>query len=276
MTCPSNIPFGVELETTMPVSDTTPIGGYHRGLPVQWLPSGWKAERDGSIRTIPNRKGCEFVSPILRGTDGLEQIQTACDSIKDRGGKVNASCGVHVTVTFDGDAAALARLVCLVANHEKALYASTGTTTREEGTYAKGLKSYGKDDAKSRLDRDRFHVLNLTHIARGRNRVEFRVFSGSLNPDKITAWVQICLALVSLATAQQRSTSWDYEAKAGKPGPWDRSGAGEGETELARLFYRIGWTKGHTSKTYGVIGEGVKAMKKTLRLMGRKYDAAAA
>ena len=36
----NNIAFGIELETTMPATDTTPIGGYHNGLPVAWLPAG--------------------------------------------------------------------------------------------------------------------------------------------------------------------------------------------------------------------------------------------
>ena len=45
----NDIAFGIELETTMPATDTTPIGGYHNGLPVAWLPAGWKAERDSSI-----------------------------------------------------------------------------------------------------------------------------------------------------------------------------------------------------------------------------------
>ena len=63
----NDIAFGIEIETHMPGTDRTPIGGYHNGLPVAWLPEGWKAERDGSIRTPAGRKPCEYVSPLLRG-----------------------------------------------------------------------------------------------------------------------------------------------------------------------------------------------------------------
>ncbi len=72
----NQIAFGIEFETTLPASDTTPIGPYHGGWQVPWLPEGWKAERDSSIRpTTLGRKGCEFVSPKLRGYEGLKQVE---------------------------------------------------------------------------------------------------------------------------------------------------------------------------------------------------------
>lgn len=275
----ANIAFGVEFETTMPVSDTTPIGFYHNGLPVSWLP-GWKVERDSSIRATFGRKPAEFVSGVMKGQAGLEQVKTACEEIKARGGKVNSSCGIHVTVSFDGDAAALARLVNLVANHERALYAMTGTTRRELGDngrqWAKGVKQYGdKDNAKRVMDRDRYHMLNLTHIAAGRNRVEFRVFSGSLNADKIQAWVQICLGLVELAQRPHRvEPKFENNETPGKQAPWDSNKGGEGFRELRRLFYRLGWTKGRQSNPAGLVDNATaKQHKKPLEKLALKYDA---
>ncbi len=92
----NEIAFGIEFETTLPNRDTTPIGPYHNGWQVPWLPTGWKAERDSSISTLaPGRKGCEFVSPKLRGYDGLKQVEEAIDAINARGARVNASCGLH-------------------------------------------------------------------------------------------------------------------------------------------------------------------------------------
>ncbi|MFN6301821.1 MAG: amidoligase family protein [Planctomycetota bacterium] len=147
----NEIAFGIEFETTLPSTDNTPIGPYHSGYQVPWLPTGWKAERDGSIRPEnTSRKGCEFVSPILKGAEGVRQIENAIDQINARGGRVNSSCGLHVTISWHGDAAALARLISLVGNHERAIYASTGTRKREQMMYAKRIKQYGnKDNAKS-------------------------------------------------------------------------------------------------------------------------------
>ena len=242
----NDIAFGLEFETTLPASDTTPIGGYHNGTQVPWLPTGWKAERDASIKTLaPGRKGCEFVSPILRGVDGVQQVEQAIDAINAHGARVNFSTGLHVTVTFNGDAAALARLISLVGNHEKAIFASTGTRRREHAVYSKKIKHYGnKDDAKRRCEADRYHLLNLTHLARGRNRIEFRAFAGTTNKTKVIGYLMMVLGLVELALNSRRCADWDYTKKVGTKSCWDRPGAGDGETELNRLFYRLGWTKG--------------------------------
>jgi hypothetical protein len=283
----NQIAFGVEFETTLPAADTTPIGPYHHGVQVAWLPTGWKAERDGSIQTLaPNRKGCEFVSPKLRGADGLRQIETALDAINARGGRVNYSCGLHITVEWNGDAAALARLISLVGNHEKAIFASTGTRRREQTVYTKRIKQYGnKDNAKNRCEADRYHLLNLTHLARGNNRIEFRAFAGTLNKTKVVGYVMMVLGLVELALSTTRCADWDYTKKEGTKSCWDRPGAGHGETEINRLFYRLGWTKGWykgelKDKKYGQIADETttpdfKEIKKTLIGLGRKYDQAA-
>jgi len=276
--------WGIEIETTLPQSDTTPIGGYHRGLPLAWLPAGWKAERDSSIRPqVPGRKGCEFVSPRLRGYQGLDEVMQAVDAIRARGARVNHTTGIHVTIEFNGDAAALARLISLVANHEKGIYASTGTKRRERNTYSKKIKPYGnRDDAKNRCEADRYHLLNLTHLARGRNRVEFRAFASSLNKTKIAGYIMMCLGLVELALASSRCSSWDYTKRIGTRSCWDRPGAMEGETELNRLFYRLGWTRGwykgaNRDKRYGELRGSEqtpdwKTIKRKLLDMARKYD----
>jgi hypothetical protein len=283
----NQIPFGIEFETTLPASDTTPIGPYHGGYQVPWLPNGWRAERDGSIQTlVPGRKGCEFVSPKLRGYEGLRQVEEAIDAINAHGAKVNPSCGLHITVTWDGDAAALARLISLVGNHERAIYASTGTKRRERERYAKKIKDYGNHgDAKRRCEADRYHLLNLTHLARGQNRIEFRAFAGTLNKKKIAGYIMLCLGLVELALNTRRCSDWDYTKRAGTRSCWDRPGAGEGETELNRLYYRLGWTKGWykgalRNKVFGLLANGVacpemKGIKQKLAEMARKYDRAA-
>lgn len=281
----NSIAFGIEFETTLPSSDDTPIGGYHRGVQVPWLPAGWKAERDASIRPrVPGRKGCEFVSPKLKGYAGLMEVLDAIDAILARGARVNETCGLHVTVEWYGDAAALARLISLVGNHERAIFASTGTRRRERNVYSKKIKAYGdKDRAKSNCERDRYHLLNLTHLAHGRHRIEFRAFAGTLNQTKVAGYLMMCLGLVELALSARRCPQWEYSKPEGKRSCWDRPGAGEGETELNRLFYRLGWTKGWykgdlRDKVYGLLENwdgtrpDMKAIKRKLLEMARKYD----
>lgn len=281
----NEIAFGVEFETTLPMLDDTRIGGYHHGVQVAWLPAGWKAEHDSSIRASAGRKACEFVSPKLQGAEGLAQVEAALDAINARGGQVNETCGLHVTITWNGDAAALARLISLVGNHEKAIFASTGTRRRERTIYTKRIKQYGdKNLAKQRCEADRYHLLNLTHLARGANRIEFRAFAGTTNKVKVLGYIMLCLGLAELALNTTRCADWDYAKPAGKKSCWDRPGAGEGETELNRLFYRLGWTKGWykgalRTKVFGELaGEtkpAWKAIKTKLLELAKKYDQAA-
>lgn len=280
----NEIAFGIEIETTLPTSDTTPIGAYHCGLPVAWLPTfegkSWKAERDGSVHgQCMNRKSCEFISPKMRGYAGLQNVIETSRLIKARDGRVNQTCGVHVSVSFDGDVKALARLLTLFANVEKGMYAATGTKRREVCGFAQPIKQYGnKDNAKARCERDRRHAINLTHLANGSNRIEFRLFSGSLNEVKLIGWIMLVLALVELSMTSNRSVNWNRA----------KSNGASGETELNRAFYMLGWKKGHYSpgrhRRYGVVsdfaGEGgamrmadMDMVMDTLLGMARKYDA---
>lgn len=274
----NEITFGVEFETTLPATDATPIGAYHAGLPVAWLTEGWKVERDGSIvpRT-PGRKGAEFVSPKLRGEAGLANVAATIDALNARGARVNETCGLHITVSWNGDSAALARLITLVANHEKAIYASTGTSRRERGNYCKPVKHYNAADrAEQALKSDRYSLLNLTHLARGANRIEFRAFAGSLNKEKVVGYIMMVLGLVELALTSKTTQDWSYTKAAGKKSAWDRDNAGPGQIELNRLYYRLGWTKGHAKKAFGTMttpeGVNLKGIKKVLTKMATKYD----
>ena len=124
----NEIAWGVEFETTMPGSDPTPIGPYHGGTQVSWLPSGWRsgARRQhyaGQARPQGMRVRQPEASRIRRAPGDSRK---AIDEMTARGAKVNPSCGLHVTVEWNGDAPALARLISLVGNHEKAVFASTG------------------------------------------------------------------------------------------------------------------------------------------------------
>jgi len=276
--------FGVEIETIAPDSavrnDGLVIGGYHRGIQVPYLPTGWKAERDGSIQTNGNGHACEIVSPILRGAEGLAQVAEVLRTLEAKGHRVNASCGVHVHVGWKRDwpAEALARLVTITAYCERGLYAITGTKSRERGTYCGGVRKYGNGkDAKPVLDRNRYHALNLTNLAHGtRETVEFRVFSGSTSATKVCGWIQVCLGLADRAINGKRMPKWS-------PGPlkggWKK--AGEGASEAERLMGYLAWGAGyariHGGHQYGWISDVVPQdeVKNEFRRLAAKYDAMA-
>lgn len=270
----TNLKFGIEIETHIPALSPISVGRYHAGNPCPQLPVSadgkmWKAERDGSINYPSGRQPCEFVSPILSGTDGAKNVVNAVNAIKSFDAKVNVSCGVHVTVEWTGDQAALARLIHLVANFETAFYGSTGTKSREQGHFCRKIKGYGNADAvRVAASSNRYHILNLTHVAEGSKRVEFRCFSASLNPAKILGWIQMCLAAVEVALD-------------GRIRPFNHASEETAVQSLKRFFATMRWIgvdlEVSRGELHSVIGDSElprrRFMRNELLRMAAKYDA---
>jgi hypothetical protein len=277
----NDLTFGVELEVTLPLG-TCAVGHYHSGVQVPQLPPGWKAEHDTSIHAGAGYMAAEIVSPVLQGADGLRQLKVVCDWLNSVHAKVNRSTGFHVHVGFGGnDKTALRRLVSLVANFEKALFAATGTHSREEGSYCRPVQNdfrYQQAFQHANIPAGqlpRYHVLNLANLlGGGKPTVEFRVFAGTTNALKAIGYVRLCLGIVEKALSMKKLPKWVAKTPV-ETSPIHRKG-GEGQTALTRLFYGLGWTKGREDHTFGDIQpEGlptIEATKKELMRLARKYD----
>ncbi len=262
--------FGVEIEATIP-RGTLAVGPHGHGCAIAVLP-GWKADRDPSIRAGNGHEACEFVSPVYTGSAGLEQLMRDLATIKSLGAKVNNSCGLHIHIGFDkSNPEQMAKVVTLVANFEKAIFASTGTKSREQGRWCNSLQRYGSaENAQDRARFERYHVLNITTT---KPTVEFRAFAATLDAVKLSAYVRMCVGLVERALRATKATDWTAkEPKASSP--IHRSG--EGQTAVTRLFYQLGWTKGRQPHTHGnLTGENIPSIqdaKKELMRLARKYD----
>lgn len=266
-----DITFGIEIETTIPAG-TIPVGPHGRGCDIAQLP-GWKADADPSIHAAAGREGCEFVSPVFQGTAGLRQLLAALVVIRGLGAQVNRSCGLHIHVGFDKtNTEASAKLATLVANFEKAIFASTGTKNRERGRWCAPLQQYGQAaSAILASRRNRYHLANFGTV---KPTVEFRAFSASLNADKIVAYIRMVVAIVERSHRMTRATNWAAKIPVASS-PIHR--AGEGQTALTRLFYHLGWTKGRQPYTHGdLTGDALAPLaksKKVLMTLARKYDA---
>jgi hypothetical protein len=204
-----------------------------------------------------------------------------CAWLRQIGAKVNPSCGLHVHVGWTGDEAALARLVFLAANHEKAFYAATGTKRRERGAYCQPVRSSPDYQARfvqgtNRPIMGRYYLLNLQNLnpASRKRTVEFRCFSATTNFHKISGYVRMCLGLVQKAHDTKRITQWANKTPVATS-PISRSG--EGQTELNRLFYALGWTKGRSAQVFGDLAPSelpsLKATKRQLMRLAKQYDA---
>lgn len=276
--------FGVEIETIAPTALSRQglyVGGYHRPVQVPFLPEGWKASSDISIQATRGYMGCEIVSPKLRGADGLRQIATVCQILNEKGFKVNASTGVHVSVDFSNASEdEKQRLIQTVAFAEKGIYATTGTHNRERGHYCQSVHNFGdRQHAAARIDNgnhfNRYHILNLTNLYHGQNRVEFRAFSGSLNAKKISGWVMLCVGLVQRARAMKRMPKWTGSVDPAHLAK--RFGAGAfGQREFIRIQQFLNWQPALRAKktAWGMMDAAFDFddIQKELKRLAKKYD----
>jgi len=271
--------FGVEIETTCPRNNKLHIGSYHStGIQVPYLPEGWVAKSDGSIRVDKaGHVAVEIVSPILRGEAGIIQVIEVIRILKEKGHAVNSSCGVHCHVGFKGRSAQeLTKLINTAAYLEKGMYAITGTKSREHGSYCGSVKEHRNAHAFKSAGR-RYKLLNINNLMPGgKGTVEFRCFSGSLNATKIVGWIQVSLGVVEKALTAKRLPKWDGKNPIGV---WKKDGNGATETE--RLLAYLCWiNRGKApahQRAYGWISNKISQqdIRKMFRKLAKQYDAQA-
>lgn len=121
----------------------------------------------------------------------------------------------------------------------------------------------------------RYRLLNLVNMLNGsRPAVEFRAFAGTTNASKIISYVRLCIGLAQKAATSQRTAKFNT-ATVSQTSPVHRKG-GEGQTQITRLLYALGWTKGRSKQVYGdILGDdlpSIETSKKALRRLAKKYD----
>lgn len=220
-TSAANLTFGIEIECYIPEQNLrnagVRIGGYHNGLQVSCLPQGWNAQHDSSIRAPYGKQGIEIVSPILMGADGIRQVELVLQWLRDMGAGCNDSCGIHVHV--GSDEATARKLVGLVAQYEKALFAISGQKgkARANNQYCQGIQSNGNIEAAYKANRNtvaeagrsRYQTLNLSNLVSGRRpAVEFRAFAATFRTEVVLGYIRVCLGLTQVAMGLKRSVKF--------------------------------------------------------------------
>jgi len=275
MVLAEQLTFGIEIECGLPVNEMRArnwsVGGYHSGNPIP-NHNGWRIDADGSVR-VPGMQSCEIVSPVLIGTDGLNQVRTMVGTLQEMGATVNRSCGFHVHVGWNGTDAQLRKLTHLVAFHEKALIASTGTTSRDNNYYCGSIRMSSAHREANHIDAvrtSRYHVLNLTNLSSKRT-VEFRVFAGTVNATKIEAYIALCLGLVQKALKPgTKRSDWTPTMT---PKYSTSNATRPGMTAMRRLLASMSWTTSGDRLPMGVLDiTRLNAMRDQLRTMAAQYD----
>lgn len=219
----------------------------------------WSIKTDASVHG-----GGEMVSPPLDFDTAAdrEQVTSAINALRDSGATTLEAAGIHVHVdASDLTAEQVAAVVRCFTKFEDVIYriASSGWTAIRPGAaqYAKPLpfdrvqkmaKSktmdqlmcawYGYDAeylsgaqraARNHGDSSRYVGLNL-HSYFYRRTIEFRVFNSSLNPERVQAYIAMCVALVEDARRGNRRSINKRYALGGMAG---------GTTKDANAFHRF-------------------------------------
>lgn len=208
---------------------------------------------------------------------GLRQVFEVLNTLKEKQFSVAGGAGTHIHAGFANQPERqIQRLIQIVAYLETAIYATTGTKSRQRGAYCKAVRGHGNAANASRVMKaDRYYILNITNLA-GRRlpTIEFRAFSGSLNPVKILGWIQMVLGLVERGLTTKRLPRWTANPTVGG---WRRKGVGA--SELERTWGFLGWGRGAArlkgGHSYGWLTDLVSQdeVKKEFRRLAKKYDA---
>lgn len=191
----------------------------------------WMLKYDGSLNRLPQgTRGIEVVSPPLDFDDPEQRasVSKVADVMRDAGCRPCDQTGIHVHiegVNRDGSNLTprqIAAVACFFYKFEDAIYriASSGWESIRGGarTYAKPIpeataKALGKVRTGADLRNvwngctstgrringayslDRYFAVNL-HSYWLRNTIEFRCFNGSVNGDRMQAYIALCMAIV--------------------------------------------------------------------------------
>lgn len=198
--------FGVELEVILPrgmshaaAAEEVNLAGVACRAEVYNHNVGntWKVVTDGSLGDYI--RGAEFVSPVLRGQDGLTQVETVCRTLKAIGVKVNKRCGMHVHVGVADQPVEFFRALLVNYSRNETLIDSVMPASRRgsNNQYCQPTQApYGLADMTRdqvlRANHSRYRKVNLQSFWRHQT-VEFRQHAGTVEADKASYWVKFCL-----------------------------------------------------------------------------------
>lgn len=173
--------YGVELETNAchglnDLEECTHFGCKH----------------DGSI------SGKEFVSPVLRGDDGLDEIIKLCRYANRNDWNVNATCGYHLHLDVSDECINSLKSIVYAYNKTREVWASFVPNSRRRNSYCGNVRYILSEmmDCKDRDDfnywagnQERYVWFNVVSYARHRT-FEVRLHTGTLDAEKVCNWAK--------------------------------------------------------------------------------------
>ena len=169
----------------------------------------WKIVTDASVTATGTNesRGSELVSPILKGAQGLLELEKILNKMDEIGCKVDRTCGIHVH-HYIGEfkRIQIKNIYAIYMKHEEDIDMML-PKSRRENRFCRSLNSVGTLEEISNANilrdidnifRGRYYKLNLTNFSTI-GTIEFRQHNGSLNAEKVMAWVVFTQAIVEKA-----------------------------------------------------------------------------
>lgn len=187
--------FGVEIEFFIPNQRVTAlknfVTGELRGSNQSYTHlhsgayNGWSLHRDGSlISSSGKNEGLELVSPpfcFKNAEEGFESIRLVMERLRSLGAFVNRKCGFHIHLggkrIRELDYAQLLQLERFWVETAQDKFITLLPAHRKSNRYCrKNTYNIGGGD--------RYKMLNVIPAHQRHSTVEFRLFQGTLNPDR--------------------------------------------------------------------------------------------
>jgi len=181
----------------------------------------WKIVTDGSVVShLRDYEGHnEIVSPILKGINGLKQIEIVCRVLTENNIKVNKSCGLHV---HHGCRNITGSIVDQIARNALVIYHKYQSKFNKMMPQSRRNNQYSRSFSSSELrtlrngtlqcTRTRYKVINIESFWR-HGTLEFRQHSGTIEFAKIINWIKITQSVViqSKRLSDSNVDIWNYE-----------------------------------------------------------------
>ena len=181
----------------------------------------WKIQTDGSIAVVHGHRGSEIVTPILTWED-IPLLKQVIRNVKATGAIPHRSASIHLHA--DGrqhTPKSLSILAKMVYKNEDMIFDALKVLPERRRRYTRPMDEEFIDKVAKRkpksfkklnefyfgrytphpphYSQERYKGLNFVNIFRDICTIEMRYFNASLNPDKIIAYVHLCLALSTKA-----------------------------------------------------------------------------
>lgn len=237
--------FGIEIETQIPANLSIRVGCHGNGLPVtevtlangqvvqapRFAGQTWKADEDPSIRTANGFKKCEFVSPILKGDQGVAHILEFLGFLKAIGAKRPIRMGgatqggIHVTIHAGTSvqSSSPAKIldwcekVARLGNRLSPVLFGQNAERRDRSQWCplhpvRQLDSEikrAKESGMLSINIGKYAMINFSKL-RSTGCIEFRSFATTLNPHKILVILASVFTICQEATTDNLS-NWSSQ-----------------------------------------------------------------